>query len=237
MFESIGAFFISLVNAEFDFASLGAFFASVAEAITQNEELMNIWNTVVAATSSFAVVVPFILIVLSLLIVFFGKKMINVLRFLTCLIVGYIVGVLYVSPVINQVIPLPNYISGIVISAVSSVLSKYIYFVTVALAAGYSSYTLFCSPKYIPFFTVLHGNAIACLIIMLVAILLAFLLLKFIEMYGTSVLGAFFISLCVRVNFVDYKLLLSFGWIIELVWLLFIGVLGFIIQYKTRARY
>jgi hypothetical protein len=67
---------------------------------------------------------------------------------------------------------------------------------------------------------------------------LVFLLLKFIEMIGTSVLGAFLLTRVVITYFFDYRTLLTnYAWILDLCIVAVIGLFGAIVQIKTRKRY
>jgi hypothetical protein len=123
---------------------------------------------------------------------------------------------------------------------VLAVLCKYIYFAVVAIAVGYSVYITCVNPEILPFTTPVNGNHLISLVIALVAVLVVFLLLKYIEMIGTSVLAAFCISRIVIMHFVDYRafaFLGNWGWVAELVLVAIVGILGSVVQIKTRKRY
>ena len=240
MFEQIGAFFASVVHAEFTFDVIGEFFRSTFGAMAQSSSVSYIWNGITSAISEFAFIIPLALIVLAILEVLCGKRILTVQKFLFCVLVGYCVGATYISPLINQIFALPDYISGIVVAIVAAVLCKFIYVVFYVIAAGYVGYLLSFSGIYIQFLeSVTKGNYFIAIVVAAVFIVLALLLRKYFEMLGTSLLGGYFLSKAI-IMFYDYRALEflgEFGWVAELVLILVLGLFGFIFQYKTRVRY
>ncbi len=240
MFEQIGAFFASVVHAEFTFESIGEFFRSTFGAMAQSPSVSYIWNGITSALSGISAVVPFIIILLSIVEILCGKRILNFQKFLFCVLIGYCVGATYISPLINQIFTLPDYISGAVIAIVAAVLCKFIYVLFYVLAAGYTGYLLSFSGLYIEFLApITKGNYFIAIVIAAAFIVLALVLRKYLEMFGTSVLGGYFLSKSIIALF-DYRalgFLGEFGWVAELVLILLVGVLGFIFQYKTRVRY
>lgn len=235
-----GVFLESLLSGEFDFSALGQFFANINHSIMANSDLMGIWNAMLTATASITMVVPIIFIALGAIEWLFGKKLIPLQRFLLCAAVGYICGVLYISPLINGIFSLPSYISGAVVGLVAAVLCKFMYYVAYAGAAAYSVYIVSIN-GIIPFLSdFTEGNHMIALVAAAVAVIIAFILRKYIEMLGTAILGAFIISKAVNSNYFDYTALEFFGdmgWIAELAVIGAVGLIGFIIQIKTRRRY
>ncbi len=243
MFEQIGNFFTSAINGQYDFKITGDFFNWFFHDMAQNASISGLWQYVMNAISGFAAFVPYVLLLLSLVEVFFGKKLLGLQKFLVAAAIGYCVGVTYVHGLIAPIFPtLPDYISGAVIALVAAVLSKFIYVITYIVAAGYAGYLLAYVPTYIPFLKgITHENILFSAIVAVVFIILALLLRKHIEMFGTAALGGFFISKIVisgfKFNYVELELFGTFGWLVELIAILLIGLIGFIVQYKTRSRY
>ncbi len=241
MFERIGSILSSIAGAKYDFDILGNIAGRIFGNMAANETIAGIWEAILSAISPFAAFVPFALIILALIEVFFGKKLINLQKFLACVVVGFCFGVHYVSPLINNIFNLPPYISGAVIALVAAVLCKFIYVAGYVFAAGYSGYLIAYSGAYIPFLSsVTKGNLIISLAIALAFVAVALIFRKYIEMFGTAALGGYFISKTIIANFFDYRTLEflgEVGWIAELVLILVIAIVGFIVQYKTRTRY
>ncbi len=233
-------FLSTVVNGTLDFKALGEIFKGFFANVLANPGVATVWDKVLTFLRSLGIGFPLLLIALSLVLLFFGKKLLSIERFIVAALLGYGIGVVIVSPMINQVFALPDYISGAVIALVLAVLCKYIYFAAVAVAAGYSVYVLCVNPGILPFALPVNGNAVICLVIALVVVLVVFLLLKYIEMIGTSVLAAFCISKIVIIHFVDYRALSflgNYGWIVEIALIAIVALIGSIVQIKTRKRY
>jgi hypothetical protein len=238
--EKIGAFFASIADGTLNFYVIGDFFNGYIARFQASEELMNMWNGLLGFLSKLGAALPIVLLALCAVEIFLGKKLIQIQRFLACVAVGYCVGVLSISPLINQAFLLPNYISGIVIAVVAAVLSKYIYFVALALAAGYSVFLICYTNACIPFPIPTAGNLVVSIIVAAVIVLLMFLLLKYVEMAGTAILGGYLATRVVIANYFDYRtwsFLVGREWIGEIVFVGIIAIIGFIVQYKSRARY
>lgn len=238
--EKLGAFFASIADGSFNFYAIGDFFNGYIARFQASEELMNMWNGLVGFLSKLGAALPIVLFALCAVEIFLGKKLIQIQRFLVCIAAGYCVGVLTISPLINQAFLLPNYISGIVIAIVAAVLSKYIYFVALALAAGYSVFLICFTNACVPFALPTAGNMVVSIIVAAVIVFLMFLLLKYVEMAGTAILGGYLATRVVIASYYDYRtlsFLVGREWIAELVLVGLLAIFGFIVQYKTRARY
>ncbi len=233
-------FFNSIINGTFDFIAIGEVLKGFFNNVLANPGVAGVWNSALGMLKSLGIIFPVILLALSLVELLFGKKLMSIQRFILCAAVGYGIGVVVVSPMINQVFALPDYVSGAVIAIVLAVLCKYIYFAAVAVAVGYSAYLTCINPAILPIALPTQNNTVISLVVALVAILIVFLLLKYVEMLGTSVLGAFCITRVVIANFFDYRtigFIANFAWIVDIVLIAIIALIGFIVQVKTRKRY
>ena len=230
-------FFDSVIGGTLDFKALGEIFKGFFTSVTENPGIAALIGGIREFLASIGIIAPIALMVLCLLELFLGKKLFSIQRFVAVALIGYCLGVIIVSPMINQVFALPDYISGAVIAVVLAVLNKYIYFAALAIGVGYSAYVTCINPDILPFLPT-KGNTVVSLIVALVAVLIVFLLLKFIEMIGTSVLGAFLLTRVVITYFFDYRTLLTnYAWILDLCIIGVIGLFGAIVQIKTRKRY
>ena len=183
---------------------------------------------------------PLILLALCLVELLLGKKLLAVQRFIACAVVGYCAGVLAISPLINKIFALPEYISGIVLAIVAAVLSKYIYHAAVAITCGYSAFVLFYTDSVIKGSFPTQNNLVICIIIGLAFALLVCVLHRFAGMLITSLIGSYLITRVVISFFYDYRALAFLngnGWIMTLIIVVVLSTVGFIVQYKTRTRY
>ena len=118
---------------------------------------------------------------------------------------------------------------------VSGVLSKLLYILFYAIVSGYSIYIVFCGGIIVP----LAGNYVVALIAAVAAIVLAFILRKYIEMAGTAMLGGFGVATVVRsfYDFTTWYLFVGNEWLGMLILTLIVAILGMIVQFKTRERF
>jgi hypothetical protein len=236
--EVILAFFTSVINAAFDFQALGEFFGNLVAQFTGNADIAGIWDTVMGFIAPYATIVPIVVIALFAIVLFFGKKLLPVLRFLAFVIVGYGAGVIFVSPLINNIFALPSFVSGIVVAIVAGVLSKVLYYVLVVAGAAYVAYMVAFTGFVPQVASFTQGNMVVSLVVAVVAVVLVLLLLKYIEMAGTAFLGAFYISEWVIGNYFDYTAVIPFdAALVKLIAVAVVALIGFIVQVKTRTRY
>lgn len=239
--EAILTFIDSISKAKYDFWAIADFFNARLGEILGNEELMNIWNSIYGVLSPLGIIIPLLIIGFGVSVVLFGRKFISVQRFAVFFVVGYCIGVQYVSPVINNVLVLPNYISGIVIALVAAVLCKYLYFLLLGAVVFYSVYYFCFTALYLTFLrTITMGNGFISFIVASGFVALVFVFRKYVEMAGTAALGGLIISKSIAIGIYDYttlSILGDKGWVAELAIIALIAVGGFIYQVKHRERY
>jgi hypothetical protein len=170
----------------------------------------------------------------------FGKKMFSVIRFVLFLGAGFLLGVHLLAPIILPVIEmLPPWLIGVVVGIVAAVLSKFLYYVVFAVAIGYSMYVLSFRTILDGVMTVEGGKHWGALLIAAVVVVLALLLRKYIEMLGTSLLAGWGLAETIRVwwDFTELEFFGGVEWIGVVAVCALVGVIGFIIQFKSRERY
>ena len=241
MFESIGAFFQSVFQGEFGFYELWEYFVNLYYAVTKAPDIMNIWAALMKVLDPIYGAVPYILIGLCLIISFFGKKLMPVLKFLGCFFVGFVCGVYFIGPTLMSIINVPPWVCGLVLAIIAAVLYRFIYYVAFAVSITYFFYVLcymgFYLRQGVEFTTT---KSLVCLGIAIAITILAFVFRKYVEMAGTAFLGGYLISYTIRCMIFDYKAL---DWLQETPWLgtgiiaLTVAIPAFIFQYKTRQRY
>ena len=234
--------FFEKVAAGFSFEEIGAWFKELfGKATAEGGAVETYWTTgldFIKGLLPLAWILPAILMVLSLVQVFAGKKLLGLQKFLGCFVVGYALGALLLTPVVAEWFTVADWIVGLVIGVIAALLCKPIYFLSYVVAAGYSVYALCMGdvlPEAVSSFT---NNWIVALVAAVVAVVLALIFRKWIEMLGTAALGAWTLFLSAE------ALLASLGWMIgaeyalwaELGTLVVAGLLGFIVQVKTRSH-
>ena len=198
-------FFEKLGAGKIGFSEVGAEAGKIYDQVAaEGGTVANLWNQGVGyiegLVSSYLWVIPAVLAVLSLIQLMFGKKLLGFQKFVACLVVGFACGVTFVYPLLAQIniTFIPDWVVGLVVGLVAALLSKPIYFLAYVIAAGGATYIL-CTggilPEAVSSFTKDWYIGVAAAV---VAIVVALLLRKFIEMLGTSALGGFTLALSIN---------------------------------------
>lgn len=238
----LGAIFLPIAEATYDFKFIFDFmYEFIFIKIASDANILGLWELFLGLIEPYMVYVPFVLLCLCLLPALLGRRIFSFLRFLAFFGAGFILSVHLLTPFIEPFIPgLPAWVVGIITGLVAAVLSKFLYYIGYALVAGYAVYIIIYKGMILPeLMTFATGNMYVSLAFAAGAIILAFLLRKYIEMMGTALLGAWGIAETVRLWW-DYPALDAFAgieFIPVLVATLALGIICFIIQFVTRVRY
>lgn len=113
-----------------------------------------------------AIILPVVLAVVCIIFAFYGKRLLNLLKFLICAGAGYYVGAHILYAYVGAYLApygVTALIVGIVLAVILLLLSKFAYAIVFAAAFGYAAYTL------IPMFVVAYVPALANPIYLIVA--------------------------------------------------------------------
>lgn len=242
MFENFFDFFAAVKEARFGFSEIWQAVVELYYSITQNSDISSIWTALMNFLEPFMIFVPYIIIALMIVVSFFGKKIIAVLKFTTFFVVGFALGVYFIPPLLVDVITIPGWISGLVIGILAAVLYRFIYITSFAVSCAYSVYLL-CYGAFFLDGTLAEYSLDKSLVSLVVAVLVtvvAFFIRKYVEMIGTALLGGYLCALTVRNLIFDYRTLEfldGIGWVMTLAIVLVIAIPGAIFQIKKRKRY
>ena len=230
----------SVVNAEISIPDCISAVMILFNYVFSDPNIVSVNEFIRLAISVVEPYLPFIYIGLSIFLVFLGKRMFALPRFLAFLWLGFLLGTYYLSPLVLSVLPdMPAWIIGVVVGIIAAVLSKFIYFVAYAAVVAYPVYQLSFSLFLVDVLTPEGGRYWVALAIALVVVVIFFLLRKFIEMLGTAALGGFFIAESIRMlwDYTTLDFLNGIEWVGTLAITVVIALIGFIVQVKTRERY
>ena len=233
-------FFNKFVAGEFGYGALKDSVKKFDTTIAEHPDM----SSFMALINSFADIIPYIMIASMFLILFWGKKLLPIIKFITSFAVGFGLGVYFIAPLIDDVVSIPVWISGIVIGILAAIIYRLVYVIFFAVASFYSVYTV-C---YALLGNLLNGlgttKAYAFMGVAAVGMLLMFIFRKYVEMFGTSYLGALVIlkqlnAHVVSFDFLDMRIAFASGLDIALIALIALvpAIIGFIVQVKTRKRY
>ena len=219
-------FFQKVAQAAYSFQDIGDFFKK----LLLEGDIRTYYEKAIGFIPDFYI---YVLLAFSVLMAFFGKKLLGPQKFIAFLAVGFGAGEVYVAPLLVDILPsLPAWVSGLVIGLIAALLCKFLYWIAVAVATGYSVFMVHYSDM---FFTLPEPKQIIAAVAALVAIILVFIFLKFFERLGTAFLGGYLSTVllmkAVDFSFIPLDLAIT-KWILVGV----IALLGFLVQIATRSR-
>ena len=241
MYSSFGEFFSALYRGEFGFTEVWRFFVDLYTSFTKSEDMINLWNVFRGAVDGFYFIIPYILIVLSLVVAFFGQKLMPVLKFIAFFFFGFVAGVHFIGPLITPIINVPLWVSGLVVGIVAAVIYRFLYFAVYGVGIAYCVYVL-CYTGFYMREGAEHtlSKSLVCLAIAIGAVIVAFIFIKHVEIIGTSILGAYLVSFIVRCNIWDFRtldFLASTPWVGAAVITVVLAIPAIIVQYSMKTRY
>ena len=240
MFSGIGDFLNSIKEARFTFDVIWQAIVDFFTDVFANPDVSAAWNgflNLIQPVHTIAVIVG---IALALVIAFFGRKIIGVLKFALFFAVGFLLGTHLLAPLLPPEITLPGWIIGVVAALIAGVLSRFIYVVLYVISGGYATYLVayygfFLTPD--PVYS--DTRALTCLAAAAVVTVLILVFKKYVEMLGTAVLGSWLAILGIRsiYDFTALPLFEGVEWLATLIAAAIVAVIAFSVQVKTRRRY
>ena len=241
MITSFSDFISYLIGARFSFSYLWELLAGLYKSITQDANVLSVWDALKNSASSFLGAIPYILMVFGLIIALFGKKMGGLLKFLGFFVIGFFLGIYFLVPVIPPEVPIAPWVIGLIIGILSAVMSKFLFVASYSIILLYSVYRL-CYHGF--FLDTQHefatGKALTALAVAAIILVLTLVFFRFVEMLLFSALGAWFISSGFAIAIIDLGEIPKLGdnsWILEVSVIGIIALLGFLFQLRTRRRY
>ena len=239
-FSNFAEFFVCVREAKFTFGVIWDYIVTFYYALTENSSISAVWNGIMNLVQP-TVIIYAVSALVCLLIALFGQRLFPIIKFFAFFVAGFTLGAHLLAPLLPPEVTIPDWIVGIVVALVAAVLSRFLYLVLYIVAAGYAMYVLSYHGFYLQL-DVMYSNsrAIVCIIASIVAIVLALVFKKYIEMLGTVTLGAWG-AVAIFANYIyDFTTWPMFGgqaWVGILVGTLFVALIGLFVQYKTRRRY
>lgn len=189
--------------------------------------------------ASLGVVFPIAMIALCLFIGLFGRRISGLVRVVLLFAIGFIAAVHFVCPLIADALPqVPGYAVGLAAGLLAAVLSRLIYNVAYIGAIGFAVYKIcFDAMLFEQLTAMTKGNMNVSLAVAAVAVILALILRKYLEMLITAMLGgvgvAFFVNsiydYASRINLTNETVIILVG--------LFIMDIFFLCQYRHRRTF
>ncbi|MBO5909619.1 MAG: hypothetical protein J6Q67_07730 [Clostridia bacterium] len=231
--------FGDLIRGNVGFGEIFEKIGNVFDSVKANGDIDYWWNRFTALLDKVpAVAVTGVLLALSLVMVFLGKRLLTFMQFAGCLALGFLVGVAFLAPPITSVLSaIPWWVVGLVVGVVCFLLAKLVYLALFIGVFGFGAY-VFCVHGYI-LKGVLAGNWLIAAIVAAAVVVLVLICKKLVEMLGTATLGGFLASLCVLSILQSFNLIIDkpiAATLVKIIVTAIFAVFGFIVQYKTRVR-
>ena len=184
------------------------------------------------------VALPYIVLIASLIIGFFGKRLFPYIRSIIFFGAGFVGGMLFCAPFVQQYIPaIPQLAVGIALGLLLAVLSRFVYNVLYVGAAGLGAFALCFYPLIPQLAAYTHNNLPVCIAVGVVVALIVLLLRKYIEMVATASVSAWLFAFVTTLIF-DYPSYFPVDRAISMAVVEgALAVTMVIYQYKTRIRY
>lgn len=229
-------FFNKVLAAEYDFDAIGQFFKNLFNG-SFTGKVEELWDKLWGMASVIHPFVGYIFLALALVQLLFGKRLLGFQKFIGAFAVGYAASVVYLVPVLADLIPALadfGWIVGIVVGIIAILLRKILYMAVYIVAFAYIPYYLLYSGEIV---AATKGQLIIAAAAAAVIVILAIVLRKWVEMLGLSALGAYCITKTLDVKFGVIDMIPMDGMLVGLIILGVLTLIGFIIQVKTRKRY
>ncbi len=214
--------FMSIINSVMSEASIAPFFAS--------------YQTFVAALGIYY---PIILVTLCLAIGLFGRRQSGLIRVIFLFAVGFVASVYWLAPIVQGLIPaIPGYAIGLACGIFAAVMSKMVYDFVYIGCIGFDVYNICFNAMFLATLTAYtKGNLALSVGVAVIAVILALLIRKYLEMLLTAVVGGIGIAYFFKMIF-DYTVYINLdGTTAFLVVGAVLAIPMFIYQYYNRVLY
>ena len=125
--EKIIDFFNKFKAGDFGYGVLKNSVSKFDNAVSQNPDMSNFMGLF----NSLASLLPYIMIAVMFLFIFWGKKLLPAVKFISCFAVGFGLGVYFVSDIVSF---LPAWVSGVVIGVLAAIIYRFLYIIFFAVA-------------------------------------------------------------------------------------------------------
>lgn len=214
--------FTSIINSVMNEPSIAPFFASYEEFV-----------------ANLGILYPIILIGLCLAVGIYGRRNSGLLRVVLLFAVGFVASVYWISPIVQNLVPaIPGYVVGLAFGIFAAVISRMIYDFVYIGCIGFDTFNICFNALFIVELTTLtKGNMALCVGIAVIAVIIALLLRKYLEMILTAGIGGIGVAYFFKMVF-DYTAYVNLdaGTAVLVVGAV-LAIPMFIYQYYNRVLY
>jgi len=239
----------NLFNGTVTLESMWAWITGLYDSVKASADVANVLTTIEGYLAVLhPALIAGIFIALSLVVAFFGKKLLGLMKFLACFVIGYGVGVFYLTAPIQTVFAdIQPWIIGLVVGFVAALLCAVIYFLVYFVGSAYVLFLLLYGGTVLPEVVsgIFAGNFVVSIAVAAGVAVVLLLLRKWIEMLGTAVLGGWLTYLSVGslltalmgYGFEGIEAIAPYLTIVMWVIIAVVALPAFAVQVRTRRRY
>ena len=182
---------------------------------------------------------PYVAIALGAIFLFYGKKWLGFMRFVSCAAIGFVTG-LVLSPMLVDMLEFLDgkaWITGALCAMILAVLGKLIFGLIFFGGPAAGAFAVFYLPDIIPGDLPTVNNLPACLGIAAGAALLMLMIRKNFQRILSSGIGGVLVTVGVKKLYDYTELLPEYALYIDIGVFALLVILGFTYQYRRRRRY
>ena len=185
-----------------------------------------------------AIAIVGVLLVLSLIEVFAGKKLFGLQKFIAFFAVGFVAGVCFVAPLVHSFFA-NALIVGLVVGVIAALLYRPIYFLGYVGGIGFVTYYVLYNALVLPAAITVYtkGQLVVSIVAAVVVVVIALLLRKWLETLALAGIGACGIWYSISLALTVCQIVLPYQNYIMLAVVGIFTLVGFVVQVKTRKRY
>ena len=221
------------------FCEVFIMFTSILNSVMNESSIAPFVATCKEYIASLGLLFPFIIVCLGLIVGLFGRRLSDAIRFLLLFAIGFVASVHWVAPIIQGFVPaIPAYAIGLALGIFAAVMSRFIYNVVYIGAIGFDTYNICFNALFLAELTAFtKGNLPVSVGAAVVAVVIALLLRKYLEMIITAAAGGVAIAYFAKQLF-DYTVYINLD---PMTALFIVGgglaIPMFIYQYYNRVIY
>lgn len=166
-------------------------FTSIFDSVMQEASIAPYVANISAFIEGMGITFPIVLIVLSLIVGLFGRRLSDLVRVVLLFAIGFVASVYWLAPMVATVVPgIPGFAIGIAVGLFAAVMSRLIYNLVYVGCIGFDVYNICFRGLFLVELTSLtQGNFTTSVTVAFVATLVALGLRKYLEMIITAVAG------------------------------------------------
>ena len=214
-------------------------FTSILDSVMQEASIAPYVASISAFIESIGIAFPIALIVLSLLVGLFGRRLSDLVRVVLLFAIGFVASVYWLVPMIATVVPdIPGFAIGLAVGLFAAVMSRLIYNLVYVGCIGFDVYNICFRGLFIVELTSLtQGNITTSVTVAFVATLVALGLRKYLEMIITAAAGGIGVAYFVN-QIYEYSASMGMEPMTAIILVgAVIAVPFFLIQFRNRELY